>query len=430
MSNKSIQTFRLSIESLGIYRGLLQDDVISKLDILLQQIETKSHNIISILSTYNEFYHRLMEKGKGYSLKDYIIQKILFNDNAFARLVQTREKEIRNSGITQAAIQDLHYLSQIASIVPEDIEAMVEGIPPLSRWNMASYVDNNVNEIWEKFRKVTSWGECIEDLAKFHQENGSGIWAKFKGFIWEGEALQGVMSLDPIRLSQLIGYELERQKVIDNTQAFLNGYPANNMLLYGGRGTGKSSTVKAMLNEYHQQGLRMIEISKEHLDSFPKVIRQIKDHPQKFILFIDDLSFEDSEGAYTSLKAVLEGGLETRPKNVIIYATSNRKHLIKEKFSDRAGIMSSNTDDEVRAIDTMEEKLSLSDRFGITVTFTTPNQKQYLEIVDGLVKERDINIDQEKLHKKAIQWEMWYNARSPRTATQFIDWLEGSLGRE
>lgn len=428
MAITSIQAIRIAMESLGIYRGLLQDQVIQKLHILFQHMAKEPQDTIGILSRYNEFYHTLMEKGKGCSLKDYMIMKILFHDNGFARLVQRDEAADITNPIFQGAVRDLCCLYQIASIMPEDIEEATPYIPNLSSWNLNGDLrQDEYGEIVTKFQKASSWSECINDLADFHKKNGSGIWAKFKGFVWEGENLQGVVSLDPIRLSQLIGYEIERQKVIDNTRAFLDGYPANNMLLYGGRGTGKSSTVKAMLNEYHSEGLRIIEISKKHLSSFPKVIRQIKDDPQKFILFIDDLSFEDSEGAYTSLKAVLEGGLETRPKNVVIYATSNRRHLIKEKFSERAGLMYGTSDDEVRAGDTMQEKLSLSDRFGITVTFASPSQKQYLEIVDGLVNERGIKIDKEDLHKKAIQWEMWYNAKSPRTATQFVDWLEGSL---
>lgn len=437
MPIQSIQKTRIAIESLGIYRGLLKDPVISKLRILLEYVENNPDHHMGILSTYNEFYHTLMEEGEGCSLKNYMIIKILFQDNIYAKLVQGDTNIDSNNHIRLAAIEDLGSLYEIAAIRPQDIKNAIvnskkampmikskfENLPQWEESNQLGY-QVDYDEIIQKFQNSLCWKEQIDELGLFHRENGSGMWAEYKGFIWEGESLQGVGSLDPIRMSRLIGYEKERQKVIDNTLAFLEGYPANNMLLYGGRGTGKSSTVKALLNEYYNKGLRIIEISKEHLGTFPKVIRKIKDHPQKFILFIDDLSFEDGKGAYTSLKAVLEGGLETRPSNVVIYATSNRKHLIKEQFSDRAGLMSTNASDEVRAVDTMQEKLSLSDRFGITVTFTTPNQKQYLEIVEGLAKNRKIEIPKEELYRKAIQWEMWYNARSPRTATQFMDWLE------
>ena len=437
MSSQWIKTNRIAMESLGIYRALLKDPVISKLKMLLEYVENNPSNNIGIISEYNEFYHTLMEKGKGCSLKNYIIVKILFQDNPYARLVQENQHIELTNPIRLAAIEDLGSLYEIASIRAEhikkavkiietEIPIVVSKIKNLPQWEENKILDlpKEYEGIIKKLQNSRAWGECIDDLASFHRKNGSGMWAEFKGFIWEGYELQGVISLDPIKMDNLIGYEIERQKVIDNTLTFLQGYPANNMLLYGGRGTGKSSTVKALLNEYYDKGLRIIEISKEHLATFPKVIRIIKDYPQKFILFIDDLSFEDGKGAYTSLKAVLEGGLETRPSNVVIYATSNRKHLIKESFSDRSGLSSSNVDDEVRARDTMQEKLSLSDRFGITVTFSTPDQKQYLEIVEGLVKSRNLQIDQDVLYRKAIQWEMWYNARSPRTATQFVDWLE------
>lgn len=437
MSITTIKEKRIAMETLGVYRNLLQDPVIGKLRTLLEYIERNPGNNIEVLGLYNEFYHTLIEKGKGCSLKDYVISKILFMDNAYGRLAQLGEEINPDNHIFQTARKDLGSLYQIASIKPKEIKeaiTIIETEAPIIKerlGNLPNWQESIRFELMDKyptiikqFQESNNWEELMNQLRDFHIENGSGIWAEYKGFLWEEEELKGVVSLDPIRMENLIGYQIERQKVIDNTLAFLNGYPANNMLLYGGRGTGKSSTVKALLNEYHNKGLRIIEISKEHLSTFPKVIRMIKDYPQKFILFIDDLSFEDGKGAYTSLKAVLEGGLETRPSNVVIYATSNRKHLIKEKFSDRAGMMSVNADDEVRAIDTMEEKLSLSDRFGITVTFATPSQKQYLEIVEGLVSNRGIKIDKETLYRKAVQWEMWYNARSPRTATQFVDWLE------
>lgn len=437
MSTQSIETTQIALESLGIYRALLKDPVIKQLKVLLAYIEDNPGNNMGILSSYNEFYHTLIEKGKGSSLKNYIIIKILFQDNIYARLVQERRDIEPDNQLRLAAIEDLQALYEIASITSGQVKAsivncchqnplMAEKFDKLPRWEVDNQLgyEEEYEQIIKKFQNSHSWAKLIDELADFHRRHGSGRWAKYKGFIWAGKELKGVESLDPIRLGDLIGYEKERQQVIDNTLSFLKGYPANNMLLYGGRGTGKSSTVKAILNEYHDQGLRIIEISKEDLATFPKVIGKIKDYPQKFILFIDDLSFEDGKGAYTSLKAVLEGGLETRPSNVVIYATSNRKHLIKEQFSDRQGLMSSNADDEVRAVDTMQEKLSLSDRFGITVTFSTPNQKEYLEIVEGLAKARGITIEQEVLFRKAIQWEMWYNARSPRTATQFMDWLE------
>jgi predicted AAA+ superfamily ATPase len=256
------------------------------------------------------------------------------------------------------------------------------------------------------------------------------MFARYGAFVWESiegkSCLRGIEVPDPIRLSDFIGYEQERLEVIENTEKFLKGLPANNVLLYGDRGTGKSSTVKAIVNEYREMGLRIIEIPRKHLVDFPAVIRQIKGRKCKFIIFVDDLAFEDSEESYTVLKSILEGGVENRPDNVLIYATSNRRHLIKEKFSDRAGFRSDDPDDEIRAQDTMQEKLSLSERFGITVIFSSPDKKRYLGIVEGLAAQRGINIDRDRLQKEAMKWELMYNGRSARTAKQFVDWLEGN----
>ena len=228
--------------------------------------------------------------------------------------------------------------------------------------------------------------------------------------------LREIKEPDPIRLSNLIGYEIQKKEIISNTKHFLKGAPANNLLLYGSRGTGKSSTVKAILNEYSSEGLRLIEVDKKQLGDFTRIIRLLKNKKQKFIIFVDDLVFDENEDSYSALKTILEGKIENRPSNIIIYATTNRRHLVQEKFSDR---------DEVNSKDTMEEKLSLADRFGITISFFTPNQKEFLIIVDGIVKERGLVVDEAELHREALKWEKWHNGRSPRSANQFVDWLQG-----
>jgi Predicted ATPase (AAA+ superfamily) len=419
--------YRKLFESLSIYRNLLEDSVVKKLYKLVCNFKRENIDFIDCISMYNEFYYELMEKNHGKSLKEYIIKSILFSENIFGRIAQKTDYDDIDKQVLEAVMNDLNILGEISEFSYLDIkEIFSEEKYEYSCWN-GDFCDKSdvINkEIIKKFFKFNNWGSLVKDVAKFHRENGVGIFSRFKGFVWEENKLQGVVSLDSIRLNNLIKYDRERKIVIDNTIAFIKGLPANNILLYGSRGTGKSSTVKALLNEYYSLGLRIIEIPKPYLHTFPKLIKKLKELPQKFILFIDDLAFEDSEETYTALKAVLEGGLESKPKNVIIYATSNRRHLIKEKFSDRAG-MSHGGDDEVHAVDSMEEKLSLADRFGITVTFTSPNQKEYLEIVEEMVKERKISIQEDELHRKAVQWEMSYNGRSPRTAKQFVDWLEG-----
>lgn len=238
----------------------------------------------------------------------------------------------------------------------------------------------------------------------------------------KGGYLAGIPNPDPIRLENLIGYEEQRTEVVRNTQQFVKGYPANNMLLYGDRGTGKSSTIKALIHKFGVNGLRLIQVSKDSLADLPDILEVIRERPYRFIIFIDDLSFEEYETEYKYLKAVLEGNLEAKPDNVVIYATSNRRHLVKEFLSDveKTG--------EIRAQDTVQEKLSLSDRFGITVIFPTPDQETYLKIVEGLAEQKKLNIEKDKLRKLALQWEIWHNERSGRTAKQFIDDLQGKLG--
>jgi predicted AAA+ superfamily ATPase len=236
--------------------------------------------------------------------------------------------------------------------------------------------------------------------------------------------LTGVPAPDPIRLDQLVGYERERELVVQNTEQFLAGYPANSVLLYGDRGTGKSSTVKALLNEHAERGLRLIEVGRDDLADFPAIVRAVRNRPERFILFIDDLSFDEHERDYRGLKAVLEGSIEARPDNVVLYATSNRRHLVQERWTDRESTLSA----EIHGQDTMQEKLSLSDRFGIRVVFPSPDQRRYLAVVESLAQQRGLTLAGEVLQRRALQWAEWHNGRSGRTARQFVDHLQGELG--
>jgi predicted AAA+ superfamily ATPase len=220
-----------------------------------------------------------------------------------------------------------------------------------------------------------------------------------------------------------VGYEREREPAIRNAERFAAGLPANNVLLYGERGTGKSSTVKALLNEFGDQGLRLIEISKEHLGDFPELMAAVRNRRQRFVLYVDDLSFEEQETHYKALKAILEGGIEARPDNIVLYATSNRRHIVRERFADR----SASADDDVHTMDTMEEKLSLSDRFGIRVRFGAPDQVRYLEIVRGIAQRRRVALSDDEIERRALSWARRQNGRSGRTARQFVDALIGEL---
>jgi hypothetical protein len=262
--------------------------------------------------------------------------------------------------------------------------------------------------------------ESLPALAHHYRCHGVGVLARYGALGWQGGQLRGIAHPDPIRLEQLAAYDRPRQQLIQNTEALLRGYRALNVLLYGSRGTGKSSLVKALLNQYRHQGLRLVEVPKVDLVALPQILETLRPAPQKFIIFVDDLSFEEDDEGFKALKVVLEGGVTARPDHVVVYATSNRRHLVREYFSDRPR---PSDQDEVQAWDTVQEKLSFSDRFGLTLTFEPPDQPTYLAIVHHLAGQAGLPLEPEDLEAQALRWATQHNGRSGRTARQFIDWL-------
>ena len=267
---------------------------------------------------------------------------------------------------------------------------------------------------------------AFEILTGFYKQYGVGMFGLNRAFRIsheEGKDLEfiPINNTDSVKLDDLIGYEIQKKRLRDNTEAFVRGGRANNCLLFGDAGTGKSTSIKALINEYYDDGLRMIEIYKHQFEDLSKVISEIKNRNYRFIIYMDDLSFEDFEIEYKYLKAVIEGGLESRPDNVLIYATSNRRHLIKETWKD-----TSDMELEKHHSDTVEEKLSLVARFGVTINFSTPPQKEYFHIVKELAaRHPEINLTEEELLDQANKWEMTHGGMSGRTAQQFIDYLSG-----
>ena len=373
----------------------------------------------------------------GDAWQNHLLDHLLDSVNPFSLKAElVAFSAIGHSLVAQAA-HDLRILQQLfaadaqaicvamATTTGDDAWVPWTGFRPLLQ---GATVSNRARlRLKQAFTSVSDWGAMAELLAEYYRSAGTGDFGRFRAFRWvrmgEDGRLAGVAAPDPVCLDDLTGYEEEREPVVRNTVQFVAGHPANNVLLYGEQGTGKSSTVKALLNAFGDRGLRLVEVAKEDLTDFPRILALLRGRPERFILFVDDLSFEDQETNYKALKAILEGGIEARPDNVLLYATSNRRHLVKERFADR----SAPGDDEIHLQDSMEEKLSLAARFGMRVTFMAPGQERFFAIVESLARSRGLDIPPQELRRRATAWAQWQNGRSGRTARQFIDHLSGEL---
>lgn len=288
-------------------------------------------------------------------------------------------------------------------------------------------VSSKVQELSESIENATDEGQIYNIVTDFYKKYGVGKLGLNKAFRVSydrdtGEVLAPITSTGDMVLDDIIGYEAQKKKLVENTEAFLNGKAANNVLLFGDAGTGKSTSIKAILNMYYSQGLRMIEVFKHEFKDLSHIIAEIKNRNYRFIIYMDDLSFEEFEIEYKYLKAVIEGGLEAKPENVLIYATSNRRHLIRETWSDRSDM----SQDELHRSDTMQEKLSLAARFGVSIGFYKPSQQEFFNIVKGLAaKHPEINLSYEQLCAEANKWELSHGGISGRTAQQFVNYLAG-----
>ena len=285
-------------------------------------------------------------------------------------------------------------------------------------------IKERINELKLKLEASSNVSEFKDAVTAFYKDFGVGKLGLHKAFriehTEEGAQIVPITKIAHVHLDDLVGYDIAKKKLIDNTEAFVKGKKANNCLLFGDAGTGKSSSIKAILNQYYDQGLRMIEVYKHQFQDLNDVIAQIKNRNYKFIIYMDDLSFEEFEIEYKYLKAVIEGGLEKKPENVLIYATSNRRHLIRETFKDKQ-----DRDEDMHTNDTVQEKLSLVARFGVTIYFGSPDKKAFQEIVRTLAIKNGISLPEEELLLEANKWELSHGGLSGRTAQQFIDYLSG-----
>ena len=291
-------------------------------------------------------------------------------------------------------------------------------------------VSEKVQALSERLETAKDENEFFDMVTDFYKAYGVGMFGLNKAFRIEecGDnniRFRAINNMDKVVLSDLVGYEIQKQKLVENTEAFVEGRKANNVLLFGDSGTGKSTSIKAIVNEYYDQGLRMIEIYKHQFKDLSNVIAQIKNRNYRFIIYMDDLSFEEFEIEYKFLKAVIEGGVETKPDNILIYATSNRRHLVREKFSDKE-----ERRDDLHSSDTVQEKLSLVARFGVSIFFCAPDKKQFQNIVKTLAERHQVEMPEEELLLEANKWELQHGGLSGRTAQQFIDYLCGKNENE
>lgn len=428
MERASIERLLLKSRGLSLFRGTLDSAVARDFLSLLGMLAEERPDAGNVADVFGRLWEGLA-LDSGTLLPDawqsYLVGRILDDENAFS-LGAERGKSSKL--LLEQARKDLGTLRELFDLDAETVLRMVEDAAPgLGIWVPWTAPgrnddDSHRNIVARKLLAAEDWGVCAELLAGHYARHGAGIFGKHRAFRWRDGRLHAVSTPDQVSLIQLVGHEEYGGPLLENTERFLSGSPAHHALLYGLPGTGKSSTVKALLNEYAGAGLRLVEVAKEDLTDLPHVLNELRDRGPRFILFVDDLSFEEHEVEYKSLKALLEGSVEAPPENVRLYATSNRRNIIRESFSDRE-----EDGDDVHAHDTMQEKLSLVARFGLRVTFPAPDQRQYLEIVRGLAYQREIKMPETELAERALLWDRWHAGRSGRTARQFVDELESEL---
>ena len=450
-------------QQLLVYSDVLADPTGQAFVRLLQGLALPHPNPTQLSRDYANLFYLLAEEAElyqgemvGNGWQNHLLDRLLDSDGLIARKAHRAPRKPVPSpgqlvieteyplgmGLISASGHDLTRLQALYQVNATELALKVRQLTDnadLPAWSAFKGLGQSPEKNRERRRydlkkalvEAKDWAFMLDELFRFYGDNDPSEFNRFQAFRWRHDAenpaggrFETVRFVDDQRFENLIGYEKERNIILANTEQFLAGLPANHVLLYGARGTGKSSSVKALLPRFADQGLRLVEVMKHELADFPVIVELLRNRPEKFILFVDDLSFEADESSYKDLKALLEGSLEARPRNLLIYATSNRRHLIKEQFSDNAAL----GNDEVNAWDTVEEKLSLSDRFGLIITFMTPNQQQYLAIVSGLAEQAGLNVEPEELRRRALRWELSHSGRSGRTARQFIDQLTGELG--
>lgn len=424
-------------QELIVYRNFEDGELLYDMAWLMEHYQDEYYNVEDMAGLFYECIHRLIELAGSYGFYGnlwhcYLANLLVNNENSYSCGCEIRGAI--DGTINQAALHDIVIFKEFYDF---DFSPVMQtlGVPEFamvqdytgSRQESKVYnkrICKRICELAEKFCQDHTAEEMKDTLTRFYGEYGVGKFGLHKSFrVSRDEAgvhIDPILNIAHVHLDDLVGYEIPKKKLTDNTQAFVSGRKANNCLLFGDAGTGKSSCIKAIANEYYDRGLRIIEVYKHQFQDLNDVISQIKNRNYKFIIYMDDLSFEEFEIEYKYLKAVIEGGLERKPENVLIYATSNRRHLIRENYSDKEEIR-----EDMHTSDTVQEKLSLVARFGVTIYFGSPDKKQFQNIVKVLAERYGVTMPQEELLAEANKWELSHGGLSGRTAQQFIDYLLG-----
>ena len=403
------------LQSLLICRDLLADETIQQLLIALDRPEDESARC----TTAAQLIAHAEKLGfSGNILRAWIIYLLTHNSNLAAQVTELSDGHI-GASLSQAFVHDIELLQPFFCSLPSVFlgTTLLDDYTPTKprMTEAAASLTPLIQEPWDAAAKA-------QTLLSYYRRYGYGDIASYRAFSWDKQnGLTGIRHFEAQRLSGLIGYETQKERLTANTLAFLSDKPANNVLLVGARGTGKSSSVKALANEYYAQGLRLLQLTKPQLSELPRIMETLRRFAsKKFIVFLDDLSFEEFEVEYKYLKSAIEGGVESRPDNVLIYATSNRRHLIKETWRDRAA-----EQEELYKNDSVNETISLSDRFGLIINYRSPDQDEYLAIIDHYLRREGIMLDPEELRIEGHRWELEHSGRSGRAAQQFVNYYLG-----
>ena len=432
------------ISNLVLYGDIPEDSILMELSDIFHEFETRGYDADDLRTRIYHQIKRILDISTDYGFDEnlwhnYLTYLLITTENSFSL---TCEKVGASDGsVNDFAKNDFkvfkelfdYDFSKIEKALDIDCFEKIENYKAIDKpeFMYNKNVSDKVRALSKKLEEAKDENEFFDAVSNFYKDYGVGMFGLNKAFRLEYKngklGFKPISNMEQVTLDDLVGYEIQKKKLIDNTEDFVEGRRCNNCLLFGDSGTGKSTSIKAIVNQYYDRGLRMIEIYKHQFKDLSNVIAEIKNRNYKFIIYMDDLSFEDFETEYKFLKAVIEGGVETKPDNILIYATSNRRHIIKEKWSDRDDMI---VEDGLHQSDTMEEKLSLVYRFGVTISFSKPSQKEYFEIAKVLCKKEGVDLPDKVIEEEANKWELAHGGLSGRTARQFANYMAAKQEKE